>query len=232
MNKGELKEKLDAHALWLKTRDTDDVRGERADLRDTDLRGADLRDTDLRSADLSGTNLTGVDLRDADLRDADLSGADLRGADLHNANLCDACLIGANLHNVNLCDADLHNANLCDADLRGADLRGADLSLADLRGADLDFSAWPFSCWSLSVKINKHIAAQLLYHALRAMQSCADDSDVAAVLANDANIQLSNQFHRVDECGEINPQKEGVRSEQDIPSHGNRADKVFHVDRV
>lgn len=188
MNKDELKEKLDAHALWIKTRDTNDVQGERADL---------------SGANLSGANLCGANLSGANLRLADLSGANLRGANLSAADLS-----GADLHNADLCGADLYKADLRDVDLRGADLCSADLDGANLRGADLDFSAWSFSCGSLSVKIDKQIAAQLLYHALCAMQSCADEPDVAAVLANDANLHLSNQFHRVDECGKINnPQK-------------------------
>ena len=189
MNKDELKEKLDAHALWLKTRNTNDVQGECADLRGADLCSADLRNTDLRNADLRDTNL-----RSADLRDTNLRNADLRGADLCNANLRDT----------NLRNADLRGADLC-----CADLRGADLCSADLRGADLDYSAWPFWCMSLSPKIDKRISAQLLYHALRAMQSCADEPDVAAVLSSEPCLRLANQFHQVGECGRIEPPQEG-----------------------
>ena len=52
---------LEKHAKWARGEDG----GERADLRDADLRGANLRDADLR-------------------------GANLRGANLRNANLCGA----------------------------------------------------------------------------------------------------------------------------------------------
>lgn len=65
----------------------------------------------------------------------------------------------------------------------------------------MDYSCWPLWCGSLTPKIDKRIAAQLLYHALRAMQSCADDPDVAAVLASPACVALANQFHRANECG-------------------------------
>ena len=72
---------LEKHAKWARGEDG----GERANLRDADLRGANLCDADLRGADLC----------DADLRGADLRGADLCDADLRNANLRDADLCGA-----------------------------------------------------------------------------------------------------------------------------------------
>ena len=57
---------LEKHAKWLRGEDG----GERANLRDADLRGANLRNADLRGADLCD-----ADLCNANLRDADLSGA-------------------------------------------------------------------------------------------------------------------------------------------------------------
>ena len=97
----ELKAIIYKHAKWARGEDG----GERANLRDADLRGANLR-----NADLSGANLRGANLRNADLRDADLSGANLRGADLSDAHLRDA-----NLHSADLSDAHLRDANLRDA---------------------------------------------------------------------------------------------------------------------
>ena len=79
----ELKAIIYKHAKWARGEDG----GERADLRDADLRGADLRNADLRDADLRG-----ADLCNANLRGADLSGANLRNADLRDANLSDANL--------------------------------------------------------------------------------------------------------------------------------------------
>ena len=107
---------LEKHAKWARGEDG----GERANLRNADLRGADLRgadlcDANLRSADLRGANLYGADLRNANLRDADLSGANLRNAGLSGANLRDA-----NLHSADLSDAHLRDANLSDANLRDA----------------------------------------------------------------------------------------------------------------
>ena len=126
----------------------------------------------LSGADLRWANLSGVDLSGVDLHRADLSGADLSWADLHRA------------------------------DLSGADLRGADLSWADLRGANLDFSCWPLWCGSLSVKINKRIFCQLLYHTLRAGKS-VDDPEVKRLFEIPEVVNLENQFHRVEECGKI-----------------------------
>ena len=66
----DLKTVLNAHAEWL-----NGVGGQRADLRDADLRGTNLRDANLRGADLRDANLWGTNLRDADLRGANLWGA-------------------------------------------------------------------------------------------------------------------------------------------------------------
>ena len=95
-----LKEVLKKHSEWLKTRFSDEVIGQHAELRYADLRSADLYGAELRDA-----NLYGADLRGAELRYANLYGADLRGAELRYA--------------------DLYGANLYGADLRYADLRGA-----------------------------------------------------------------------------------------------------------
>ena len=102
----ELKAIIYKHAKWARGEDG----GERADLRDANLRGANLR-----GADLCGANLRGADLCDADLYGANLYGADLRDADLRGANLCDANLSGADLRNANLSNANLRNANLRNA---------------------------------------------------------------------------------------------------------------------
>ena len=118
---------------------------------------------------------------------------DLRGADLSDADLSDADLRGAGLRSAGLRGADLSNANL-----RGADLRGANLNDADLRGANLDYSCYPLWCGSLHLKANKRLACQLAYH-LCSMQ--CDDADY--VKMRNSILGFANQFHRVDECGEL-----------------------------
>ena len=168
-----------------------DLRG--ADLSNANLRGANLSNADLRGADLSNANLRGADLSDASLR-----GANLRGADLSNANLRGAGLSEADLSNANLRGAGLRGADLRGADLRGADLRGANLRGADLRGADLDYSCYPLWCGSLHFKADKRLACQLAYH-LCSMQ--CDDADY--IKMRNSILGFANQFHRVDECGEL-----------------------------
>ena len=188
-----------------------DLRGadlSNANLRDADLSNANLRDANLRGADLSNANLWGADLRGANLRGANLRDANLRDADLSNANLSNANLWGANLWGANLRGADLSNANLWDANLRGADLsnanlwgadlRGANLRDADLSGADLDYSCCPLWCGSLHFKADKRLACQLAYH-LCSMQ--CDDADY--IKMRNSILGFANQFHRVDECGEL-----------------------------
>ena len=153
-----------------------------ANLSRADLSGADLRGADLRGADLHGANLTYADFTDSNLRMADLRGADLRGADLSSA--------------------DLTGANLQEANLRGADLTKVHLCLSDFTDANFDFACWPLFCGSLNVKIDKRIFCQLLYHTLRAGKS-VDDPEVKRIFEIPEVVNLANQFHRVDECGEI-----------------------------
>ncbi len=73
------------------------------------------------------------------------------------------------------------------ADLHGANLRGA-----DLRYADVDYSCLPL--WSLHIKVDKRIAAQIAYHfcALK-----CDDPEVQETQR--ALYTLANTFHRVGE---------------------------------
>jgi len=133
-----------------------------------------------------------ANLRSADLRGADLSGANLRSADLRRADLS---------------GADLRGADLRRADLSGADLRGADLSDANLSGADLDFSCLPLWCGSLSAHFDDRQIIQIIYHAVKAgLNSPNVSNDVKTELSKLSD--LSNKFHRVYECGMIEPKQE------------------------
>ena len=123
---------------------------------------------------------------------ANLGEADLRGADLGEADLWRADLWRADLGETNLGEANLGEANLGGANLKGA----------NLKGANLDYSCWPLWCGSLGVRVCKRIAAQLAYHFCRLV---CDDPEVIA--AQNALIPLANQFHRVDECGKIEPKE-------------------------
>ena len=102
-----------------------------------------------------------------------------------------------------LLDYDLRRANLSGANLRRADLSDADLSGADLSGADLDFSCYPLWCGGLHVKTDKRLACQLAYH-LCTMQ-CDDEEYIKM---RNSILGFANQFHRVNECGELEPIEE------------------------
>jgi hypothetical protein len=130
MEQSELNAILQKHKAWLDSKQD----GQRAYLREADLRRAYLREADLR----------GAYLRRAYLREADLSGADLSEADLR--------------------EADLRGADLREADLRGADLSEAYLRRADLREANLDFSCLPLWCGSKGMIVDARIAAQIAAH--------------------------------------------------------------------
>ena len=92
MTEERLKEVLEHHALWLKTRFEIEKKGERANLSNANLSHADLSGADLSGADLSGADLSGANLSHANLRGADLSYANLSHADLSGADLDFSCL--------------------------------------------------------------------------------------------------------------------------------------------
>ena len=115
----------------------------------------------------------------------------------------------ANLRYANLRSANLRYANLRSADLSYANLRSADLSYANLRSADLsyadlDFSAFPLWCGGLNVHIDDKQATQLLYHLVRNVQYSKNTSgEMKKICKLKSIIRKANEFHRVDECGEI-----------------------------
>ena len=127
---------------------------------------------------------------DKNFKICNLSGLDLRDADLCGADLRDADLRGADLRHADLRDAYLRRANLCDA---------------NLCGADIDYACWPLWCGGLHVKIDKRIACQLAYHFCN--QDCDDPEYIEA---RNAILNFANQFHRVQECGLLEPGNAGI----------------------
>ena len=111
---------------------------------------------------------------------------------------CKKAILDYDLNGANLRGANLKGADLSDANLKGADLSDADLSNANLRGANLDYSCYPLWCGSLHLKADKRLACQLAYH-LCSMQ--CDDADY--IKMRNSILGFANQFHRVDECGEL-----------------------------
>ena len=113
---------------------------------------------------------------------------DLRGADLSHTDLS----------YTDLSYTDLSHTDLNGAVLNGAILNSAVLKGADLRGADLDYSCYPLSCGSLHLKADKRLACQLAYY-LCSLQ--CDDADY--IKMRNSILDFANQFHRVNECGEL-----------------------------
>lgn len=125
------------------------------------------------------------------------------------ANLRKSNLLWADLREADLQGADLREADLRGVDLRKSNLRDADFRRADLREADLDYSVWPLWCGRLHVKTDKRIMAQLAYHF------CAQDCDNPEYIkARNAILWFANQFHRANECGELERKEEKAIEEQ------------------
>lgn len=114
-----------------------------------------------------------------------------------------AALRGFDLRKANLRGADLRKVDLYGADLRKANLYGVDLYGADLHGADIDYACWPLWCGGLHVKIDKRIACQLAYHFC-----CQDCDDPEYIASRNAILTFANQFHRVNQCGKLEPIEE------------------------
>ncbi len=122
-----------------------------------------------------------------------------------------ANLVGANLERANLERANLVGANLERANLVGANLERANLEDANLRGANLDFSCWPLWCGGLNVHIDDRQATQMLYHLVKNVQYSKNTSkELKEICMLKSIVKKANEFHRVNECGEI-----AVRGEQD-----------------
>lgn len=100
--------------------------------------------------------------------------------------------------------ADLSYADLKGADLKGANLRSADLRSADLRDVYLDYSCLPLWCGSLKVHMDDKQVKQLLYHTLSIVKYSNNVSEELKIaLLTETNLEIANQFHRVEECGEL-----------------------------
>jgi uncharacterized protein YjbI with pentapeptide repeats len=146
----------------------------------------------------------GTDGERANLRSADLSSANLRYADLSYADLSSANLSSADLSYADLSSANLSSADLSYADLSSANLRSADLRSANLRYADWDFSAFPLWCGGLNVHIDDRQATQILYHLVENVQYSKNTSaKLKRICKIKSLVKQANEFHRVNECGEI-----------------------------
>ena len=79
----------------------------------------------------------------------------------------------------------------------------ADLQRADLQGANIDFACWPLWCGGLHVQTDARLMRQLAYHF------CAQECDDPEYIHyRNLLLPFANHFHRVDECGELEPIEE------------------------
>lgn len=97
-------------------------------------------------------------------------------------------------------------ANLRGADLRDTDLRGADLTGADLHYADMDYAVLPLWCGGLHMHVDDRIGIQLLYHAVANILFSKNTSVwLKKAVSLKTILRVVNKFHRVDECGKVEP---------------------------
>ncbi len=80
----QLKEILEEHRKWV---ESDGKEGERADLREANLRGVNLHEANLQGAYMIKTDLQEASLVGANLQEATPYGANFQGAVLRDANL-------------------------------------------------------------------------------------------------------------------------------------------------
>ena len=112
MEKEKLNEILKAHSIWLKTRHTDDVNGEQADLRWADLRGVEMSGVDLSFANMKGVNMRGAKMIGVNMSEADMSEADMSGAKMIQVDMRGANLIGTKMRGVDAIGVDMRGANM------------------------------------------------------------------------------------------------------------------------
>jgi uncharacterized protein YjbI with pentapeptide repeats len=80
----------------------------------------------------------------------------------------------------------------------------ANLRRANLSGANLDYSCFPLWCGSLYANMDDRQVKQLLYHTLSIVINSDNVSDdLKSILLTEQNLNVANEFHRVDECGRL-----------------------------
>lgn len=106
-------------------------------------------------------------------------------------------------------EKDGRRADLSGANLSGANLSGASLREANLSEAALDFSCLPLWCGSLTTHFDDRQLKQIAYHLLRAgLQSKNASRETKKELSK--LVDFANGFHRVEDCGKIEPYTEEV----------------------
>ena len=93
---------------------------------------------------------------------------------------------------------------LIDCDLTGSNLSGSNLSWSNLTGSNLDYSVLPLWCGSLKANFDDKQLIQIAYHLVKAGLN-SDNASNETKTELEKLIDFANKFHRVDECGKIEP---------------------------
>ena len=210
IEQGELDELVRKHKLWLEGKDG----GEKLVLIDCDLTGSNLTGSnlswsnltgsDLSRSNLTGSNLTRSNLTRSNLRGSDLSRSNLSGSNLTGSNLSWSNLTGSNLRGSDLSRSNLSGSNLSGSNLSWSNLSGSNLSWSNLTGSNLDYSVLPLWCGSLKANFDDKQLIQIAYHLVKAGLN-SDNASNETKTELEKLIDFANKFHRVDECGKIEP---------------------------
>jgi uncharacterized protein YjbI with pentapeptide repeats len=162
-----------------------------------------LKLSEFKYCTLSGCYFISSNLHHVEFIECDMTFAKFNNARLNFVTLFKAQLRGVNFHGSNILESDLCKSSLIDTDLTHSMIHNTSLYNTDLTGADLDFSNFQLSCNSLRIKkVDARLVKQLLYHTLTLAKAC-DAPEVKQLLKLKSVKALANQFHRIDECGEI-----------------------------
>ena len=103
-----------------------------------------------------------------------------------------------------LIDCDLTGSNLSGSNLSWSNLTGSNLSWSNLTGSNLDYSVLPLWCGSLKANFDDKQLIQIAYHLVKAGLN-SDNASNETKTELEKLIDFANKFHRVDECGKIEP---------------------------
>ena len=91
-------------------------------------------------------------------------------------------------------------------DSNGEEGTRADPRDADLCDADMDYAVLPLWCGGLHMHVDDRIGIQLLYHAVANILFSKNTSVwLKKAVSLETILRVVNKFHRVDECGKVEP---------------------------
>lgn len=86
------------------------------------------------------------------------------------------------------------------------DSNGEESVHADLRRANMDYAVLPLWCGGLHMHVDDRIGIQMLYHAVANILFSKNTSVwLKKAVSLKTILNVVNKFHRVDECGKVEP---------------------------